>query len=332
MEGGTQTAFVTGGSGFIGGRLIRRLVAEGWRVRGLARSDRSASTVAERGAEPVRGDLDDVESMRAGAEGCDLAFHAAAHLGEWGTRAEFERGNVGGTRNALEAAAAAGVRRFVHVGTEAGLMAGQALVGVDETAPLRPDSKALYSATKAQAEQAVIAANRDGFETVVLRPRLVWGVGDTTILPPLVDAVRSGRFAWVGGGTHLTDTTHVDNVIEGLLLAAGRGRPGEAYFVTDGEPVVFREFITEMLATQGMEIPDRNVPPAVARALAAVGEGAWRLLPLRGGPPLTRLAYWLSALECTIDISKAREELGYSPARTREEGMAELRAAGPSGR
>ena len=108
MEGGGRSAFVTGGSGFIGGRLIRRLVGDGWRVRGLARSDRSASVVAERGAEPVRGDLDDVGSMRAGAEGCDVAFHAAAHLGEWGTREEFERGNVGGTRNALEAARAPG--------------------------------------------------------------------------------------------------------------------------------------------------------------------------------------------------------------------------------
>jgi nucleoside-diphosphate-sugar epimerase len=111
MEGGARTAFVTGGSGFIGGRLIQRLVGDGWRVRGLARSDRSAAVVAERGAEPVRGDLDDARSMRAGAEGCELAFHAAAHLGEWGTRAEFERGNVIGTRNALDGARAGGVRR-----------------------------------------------------------------------------------------------------------------------------------------------------------------------------------------------------------------------------
>jgi nucleoside-diphosphate-sugar epimerase len=328
MEAGPHTAFVTGGSGFIGGRLIRRLVGDGWRVRALARSDRSASVVAERGAEPVHGDLDDVESMRAGAEGCDIAFHAAAHLGEWGSRAEFERGNVGGTRNALAAAQSAGVRRFVHVGTEAGLMAGQPLVRVDETEPLRPDSKALYSATKAQAEQVVVAANGEGFETVVLRPRLVWGVGDTTILPPLVEAVRSGRFAWIGGGTHLTDKTHVDNVVEGLVLAAERGAPGEAYFVTDGEPVVFREFITELLATQGVEIPARNVPPVVARVLAGAGETVWRVLPLRGGPPLTRLAYWLSALECTIDISKARRDLGYEPVRSRAEGMEELRREG----
>src|SRR5688500_11368672 len=118
-------AFVTGGSGYIGGALIRRLVADGRGVRALARSDSSARTVEELGAEAVRGDLDDVEAMRRGASGCDVAFHAAAALGEWGRREDFERGNVLGTRNALEACAAAGVRRFVHVGTEAALLVGK---------------------------------------------------------------------------------------------------------------------------------------------------------------------------------------------------------------
>ena len=113
--------------------------------------------------------------MRAGAEGCELAFHAAAMLGDWGSREEFERGNVQGTANALRACREAGVRRFVHVGTEAALLAGQPLVQVDETAPLRPDSPALYSATKARAEQLVLDAGREGMETVVVRPRFVWG-------------------------------------------------------------------------------------------------------------------------------------------------------------
>jgi nucleoside-diphosphate-sugar epimerase len=167
----------------------------------------------------------------------------------------------------------------------------------------------------------------DGIETVVVRPRLVWGPGDTTILPGLVEAVRSKKFSWIGGGGHRTSTTHVDNTVEGLILGAERGKPGEAYFVTDGEPVVFREFITDLLATQGVEAPDRNAPRALVGALAAAGEGAWRLLPLRGAPPVTRIAYWLAALETTIDISKARRELGYEPVITREQGLEQLRAA-----
>jgi nucleoside-diphosphate-sugar epimerase len=322
-----SVAFVTGGSGFVGGRLIERLRSDGHTVRALARSDRAADAVRSRGAEPVPGDLDDTTALRAGAEGCALAFHAAAAVGDWGTREHFQRGNVDGTRNVLAACATAGVRRFVHVGTEAALLAGQPLVNVDETAPLRPDSPALYSSTKAQAEQLVRAANRDGsFETVVVRPRFVWGRGDTTLLPVMTEMVRSGRFAWIGGGNHLTSITHVENTVEGLILGATRGNPGEVYFVTDGDPVSFREFISQLLETQGVPAPTRSIPVGVAGALSAAGETAWRLLPLPGRPPLTRFAYWVSSQECTIRIDKARSELGYEPLKSRDEGLAELRA------
>ena len=317
--------FVTGGSGFIGGRLIERLLADGHEVRALARSSTAAERVRSLGAEPVEGDLADAAAMSAGAQGAELAFHAAATLGDWGRREDFERGNVQGTSNVLRACAEAGVRRFVHVGTEAALMAGEPLVNIDETAPLRPDSKALYSATKARAEQAVIAANRDDFETVVVRPRFVWGKGDTSLLPVITQMARSGRLAWIGGGRQRTSTTHVENTVEGLVLGATRGRPGNAYFVTDGEPVVFREFLSEMLATQGVEPPAREIPAAAAHALSSGGEAAWHLLPLPGRPPLTRFTYWVSSQECTIRIDKARDQLSYAPVKSIPDGLAEMR-------
>jgi nucleoside-diphosphate-sugar epimerase len=319
-------AFVTGGSGFIGGRLVGRLVADGVRVRALARSGAAADRVRTLGAEPVMGSLDDVGAMQAGAAGCEVAFHAAAQLGDWGKREEFVRGNVLGTRNAVGACAAAGVRRFVHVGTEAALIAGQPLIGVDEGEPLRPDSPALYSSTKALAEIEVRTAPV-AMRTVVVRPRFVWGAGDTTLLPAFTAAVRAGRFAWIGGGRHLTATTHVDNVVEGLLAGARRGAHRAAYFVTDGDPVEFRGFVTRLLATQGLDAPERTVPAAVAGAIATAGEALWRALPLPGRPPLTRLAVWLASQECTLDTARAREELGYAPVRTRDEGLDELRAA-----
>jgi len=320
-----SSAFVTGGSGFVGGRLIERLRADGHDVRALARSERAAARVRELGAEPVSGDLGELAALTAGADGCEFAFHAAAALGDWGAREEFERVNVQGTANVLQACADAGVRRLVHVGTEAALLAGQPLVDVDETAPLRPDSPALYSSTKARAEELVLTANRDGFETVVVRPRFVWGRGDTTLLPTLVEMVRSGRFAWIGGGRHRTSTTHIDNTVEGLVLGAFRGVAGNAYFVTDGEPVVFREMVSELLATQGVKAPSRSIPVGVAGALAVGGETLWRGLRLPRRPPLTRFAYCVSSQECTIRIDKAREQLAYAPVRTRAEGMEELR-------
>jgi nucleoside-diphosphate-sugar epimerase len=324
----TGTAFVTGGSGFIGGRLVQRLTGEGHTVRALARSEAAATRVEALGAEPVRGDLDDRASLERAAAGASVAFHLAAHLGEWGPWEDFVRGNVEGTQNALAACAEAGVSRFVHCGTEAALMAGEPLVQIDETAPLRPDSRAPYPATKAQAEQAVRAASCEGFEAVVVRPRFVWGRDDTTLLPGMVETVEAGRFAWVGGGRNLTDTAHVDNVVEGLILAASKGRPGEAYFVTDGEPVVFREFVTAMLRTQGVEPPNRGLPAWAAAPMARVCEAAWKLLPLPGEPPMSTFRSWLLTQECTIDISKARAELGYTPVIDRERGLAEMRGSG----
>jgi nucleoside-diphosphate-sugar epimerase len=323
-----DAALVTGGSGFIGGRLIESLVADGRAVRALARSRASADKVSALGADPVRGELADPESLRAAAEGCAVAFHAAAKVEDFGPWEEFERDNIEGTRNVIAACSDAGVRRLIHVSTEAVLIAGDPLVGVDESSPTRTDSPAHYPRSKALAERAVLAGGGDDLERVIVRPRFVWGAGDLTLLPELVAMVRSKRFVWIGGGRQLTDTTHVDNVIHGLRLAVERGRPGEVYFVTDGEPVVFREFVSELLLTQGVEPPTRSIPAPVAGALAAGGELAWRLLPLGGSPPLSRFAHWVSSQECTIDISKARRELGYEPVRTREDGLAGLRRQG----
>lgn len=315
---------VTGGSGFVGGRLIRRLLHDGHQVRALARSGTAAERVRALGAEPVHGNLDDPEALTRAMTGSELVFHAAARTTRGGSRALFWRDNVVGTHNVLAGARRAGVTRLVHVSSEAALLTGRPLVGVDETAPPRPDSPAAYAASKAAAEQLVLAANGDGPETVALRPRLVWGRGDATVLPELVAAVRDGRFAWIDGGRHLTDTTHVDNVVHGLLLAAEHGRGGEAYFVTDGTPVPFREFVTDLLATQGVAAPTRTVPAALARPLTRLGERGWQLLRLRGAPPLDYMTLWLASQECTIDTTKARTELGYLPRRGRAEGLAEL--------
>jgi nucleoside-diphosphate-sugar epimerase len=202
---------------------------------------------------------------------------------------------------------------------------GQALREADETVPLAFDSPAPYASTKALAEHVVVQGARRGFDTVVVRPRFVWGRGDTTLLPRFVALARSGRLRWIGGGCHHTSTAHVDNVVHALVLAATRGRSGGVWFVTDGTPVVFREFISELLRTQGLEPPDGELPVPVARAAMAVGELLYRRLPLPGAPPLTRFGLWFSTRDCTLSDRRAREELGYTPVISRARGLAELR-------
>jgi nucleoside-diphosphate-sugar epimerase len=319
------SAFVTGGSGFVGGRLIERLVRDGWSVAALARSDRAVDAVRTRGAEPVRGDLADRAALAGGLKGAEVCFHVAAKVEDFGPWPAYVEVNVEGTRNVLRACRDAGVSRAVHVSTEAVLMHGQPLIAADETYPLALRSPAPYSRSKALGEMVVLEESRDGLEAMIVRPRFVWGRGDTTLLPLLVEGTRSGRFRWVGGGRQLTSTTHIDNTVEGLILAAERGRGGRAYFVTDGAPVVFREFVGDLIASQGVTPPSGSVPTPVARALAAAGETAWKLLPLPGTPPLTRFASWVSSQECTLDDHRARAELGYAPVVTREAGMRELR-------
>jgi nucleoside-diphosphate-sugar epimerase len=159
------------------------------------------------------------------------------------------------------------------VGTEAALLAGAPLVNVDESAPLRPDSPALYGATKARAEQLCWQRIATALRPSWCVPDSCGAGGDTTLLPTMTELARSGRFAWIAGGHHRTSTTHVDNAVERLLLGASRGSGGNAYFVADGEPLVFRDFVTQLLATQGVPAPTRSIPESVARGIALVGEG-----------------------------------------------------------
>ncbi len=315
-----KRAFVTGGSGFVGGRLIPALRARGVEVAALARSDASAAKVESLGATPVRGDLDDIAALEAGMRGCDVVFHAAAHTDQFDPVEVHMRITTKGTENVLAAARNAGVKRVVHVGTEAVLADGNPIVRADETRPLPQKPLGAYPLTKGLAENAVLAANRDGLETVVVRPRFLWGKGDTNLLPELIDAVQAGKFAWIGGGHYLTSTVHVDNVIEGMLLAADKGTPGQIYFLTDGEPVEFRDFITKLLATQGIQLAGKNLPRWVART--AVTLTSWMKRP-----PLTKTAFALMAHEVTVDDSKARRELGYQGKKTISEGLAEMTAA-----
>lgn len=316
------TVFITGGSGFLGRNLIRACRAQGHRVLALARSTQAQQVVSELGAEPVAADLLDVAPAQLGD--ADWVIHSAAIVAEWGPRAEFQRINVDGTRHLLDVARSAGVTSFVLIGTEAAYATGGPMRDLVETMPLPPNPLPRYPATKAAAEKLVRAANAPGFRTTVVRPRLIWGRDDSSVLPQLVEAVKTGQFAWVDGGRYLTSTCHVANVCEGALLAAGKGQGGAAYFLTDGQPQVFREFMTRLFATRGVSVPDRTIPRFVAKLFATVCEFAWEYLPLRGAPPITRMSIALGTQDVTVSDALARHELGYVGRVSVDEGIAEL--------
>jgi hypothetical protein len=291
--------FVTGGSGFVGGHLIEALAKKGHEVHAMARSEGSMATVKGYGATPIRGDLANVPDLRS----FDAVVHAAAFVEEWGTRAQFWEANVEGTSRVL----AAGAKRVVHVGTEAAVFRGQDLVDIDETYPYPEKHRYLYSETKAEAERRALAAG-----AISIRPRLVWGPRDTSVLPAIVDMAKKGAFAWIDGGERLTSTTHVSNLVQALELALTRGRLGEAYFVADDGTRTLRELLTALARTEGVELPGRSLPSFVMRPLAFTVEGLWKLFGAR--PPLTRFAIDMMSATVTVRTDKARRELGYRPA------------------
>lgn len=317
-------SFVTGGSGFVGRELIRALVAQGHQVRALARSAKSEAAVRAAGAEPVSGDLDSEAALTEGIRGCQWVFHAAAHTEEWDTEEAFYKVNVTGTDNVLAAAKRAGAKRFVLISSESVLADGKPIIRADETRPLPPDPIRGYPSTKGVCEVHVRAANGPELETVIVRPRYIWGRNDTANLVKFVDGLRTGRLKWVSGGRYLTSTCHVANVCEGAILAAEKGRPGEVYFLTDGEPVEFRWFLSEVLKSQGETPPTASVPRWLAWPAAVIGEAIWSTFRLKGTPMATRVAIGLMGQEVTVDDAKARRELGYVGKVSVAEGLAEL--------
>lgn len=317
-----MNVFVTGGSGFVGRHLIGGLVAAGHTVHAMARSTSSSEVVRALGARPVRCDLDDVAA--AHLQGIDVVIHAAAHVAEFASWDTFWAWNVGGTERVLTAARDAGVARFLLVGTEAAVFDGDDLVDVDESAPYTRHRRFPYGATKAEAERRVIAANRPGFTTLSIRPRLVWGPDDTSVLPTILDAAANGRFAWIGGGGARTSTTHVANLVHALILALDHGRGGEVYFVADDGTRTYRTFLSALAATRGVTLPERTVPSWVARPLSRVVEGLWHALRLRSTPPMTAMPVHMLSSTVTLRTDKARKELGWAPVMTVERGLSEL--------
>jgi nucleoside-diphosphate-sugar epimerase len=316
--------FVTGASGFVGGAATRMFVAAGHSVRAMSRSAKSDTAIVALGATPVRCDLESVTSADVGD--AEIVLHCAAFVEQWGPRDAWRRFNVDGTARMLAAAREAGVKRFIHISTESVLWRGQHLRDVDETYPLAPHSPYPYAATKAQAEMLVREANAPGFETIILRPRFIWGPGDTTLLPVLEKMAREGKFMWIDGGRARTSTTHIDNLVHAIELALTRGRGGEAYFVLDDGVRTMREMLSGMAAARGVALADKSAPSWLADAIGATCEALWRTLPLGGEPPLTRFSAMIMSREAVLRDDKARAELDYRPVMSVADGMRGLAA------
>ena len=324
---------VTGGGGFLGQALCRALLAQGHAIASFSRSRHAALDAL--GVRQLQGDLADRDAVLAAfAEGFDAVLHNAAKAGTWGSQRSYFDANVTGTRNVIAACRAHGIGKLVHTSTPSVVhRATHPVEGASaDEVPYGEGVKAHYAATKIIAEREVLAANDAALATVALRPRLIWGPGDTQILPKLVARARSGRLRLVGNGDNLVDTTYIDNAAQAHVAALEHLHPGaacagRAYFISNGEPWPLREVLNGLLRAADAPEVRKTIPFRVAYALGAACEGAWSALPLSGEPPMTRfLAEQLSTAHW-YSMAPATRDFGYVPKVSMMEGLERLRAS-----
>jgi nucleoside-diphosphate-sugar epimerase len=321
-------ALVTGGGGFLGLAIVRRLVEQGTTVCSFSRQRHNQLDALY--VEQRQGDLADEAAVSKAVAGCDVVFHVAAKPGIWGPYEDYHRTNFIGTRNVIAACREHGVARLVYTSSPSVVFDGRDMEGVDESVPYPSHFATHYPRTKAAAEQLVRAANDERLGTVSLRPHLVWGPGDNHLLPRLVARARAGHLRRIGRARKLVDTIYIDNAAEAHLLAAEKLAPGavvagKVYFISQGEPVDLWEMINRLLEAAGAPTVQRSIPQGVALTLAWGFENVHRLLHRPGEPRLTRFVVEELCTSHWFDLSAARRDLGYRPTVSISEGLQRLR-------
>jgi nucleoside-diphosphate-sugar epimerase len=322
-----ESVLVTGGGGFLGLAIVRALAARGDRVRSYSRS--AHAELEALGIEQVCGDIADRRTLEDACTGMEAVFHTAAKPPPWGRTADYHRTNVRGTQNVIAACRNARVPRLIHTSTPSVIFDGRDLEGVDESVPYPARHTAAYAATKALAEQAVVAAADDRLRTIVLRPHEIWGPGDPHFAPRII--ARAGRLRRIGCGRNLVDTTYIDNAAEAHVLAADAlkanpGFSGRVYFISQGEPIPAWDMIDAILKAAGLGPVRGRVPHRLARTMGLVFEKLYEWLPLPGEPPLTRFVADALARSHWFDIGAARRDLGYAPTVSTADGLRRLAA------
>ncbi len=328
---------VTGGGGFLGGALCRGLLARGDLPVSFQRN--ASPALRALGIEQRLGDLANAEAVIAACAGMDAVLHNAAKAGAWGSRADYWLPNVVGTDNVIAACRAQGITRLVYTSTPSVTHSGRTPVqgGNERNTPYGHGFKAWYPASKCVAEQHLLAAKDATLATVALRPRLIWGPGDTQLLPRLVERARAGRLRLVGDGNNRMDTTYIDNAVDAHLAAldalrVGAACAGRAYFISNGEPTTAREIVNGLLRAAGAPEVNATLPYPLAYGIGAVMEVAWHVLPLGGEPPMTRFLAEQLSTPHWYDISAAARDFGYKPQVSIAEGLRRTAAAWAAGR
>ena len=317
---------VTGASSLIGAGVANSLAARGNDVVCLQRSH---SVLVDDPVAQHLGDIRDGVVVAEAATGCDAIVHVAAKVGVVGPWEDYRSVNVDGTTNVMAAALDRGVSRVVYVSSPSVAHGGEPIVGGAADAPVLGRRHAWYPESKAMAEIVALDAASGDVGVVAVRPHLVWGPGDTQLVGRIVERARAGRLALVGGGRALVDTTYIDNAVAALVSALDAVHPGaecsgRAYVVSNGEPRMIRELVEGICSAAGVPFAPRDVSLRVGRSAGAVVERVWPILRRSDEPPLTQFLAEQLGTAHWFDSRPARDDLGYSPTVSIDEGLRRL--------
>jgi len=315
---------VTGGAGFLGKEIVKLLLNRGIEVRTLQRG--TYTELDELDVEILTGDISDADTVLRASSGCDVIFHTAAKAGVWGSYESYYQPNVVGTRNVLDACKKNNIQTLVYTSSPSVVFGGEDEDGIDESAPYPDHFLSHYSATKAEAEKLVMAANSEKLSTVSLRPHLIWGPGDKHIYPRIIERAKTGRLKLIDNNNKLVDTTYITNAAHAHMLAFDnlmndKTCTGKTYFISNGEPLPMSEIINRFLKITGMPPITKKVSPNLAYAIGVIMETVYKLLNITSEPFMTRFVAKQLSVAHWYDLSAAKKDLGYQPLVDIDEGM-----------
>jgi len=322
-----QKALVTGGGGFVGLAIVKKLTELGVETSVVGRHH--YQEVERLGASCLVGDIRNREFMVQSVAGHDTVFHVAAKAGVWGARESYFSINVRGTENVLAACLENGVHCLVQTSTPSVIFDGNDIQGGNEILPYSENPLCHYAESKILAEKMVLSANSEKLKTASIRPHLVWGPGDTQIIPRLLTRGRQGSLKIVGRGENLVDISYIDNVAHAHILAAENlatsgEAAGEAFFISQGEPVVLWGWINDLFGKMGIPAVTKKVSFKAAYRAGRLLEKLYTILRVRNEPKMTRFLAEQLAKSHWFSINKAKTILSYSPLVSTEEGMENL--------
>ncbi len=323
-----MNVLVTGGGGFIGMALIKRLNADGHKVISYSRREYPLHWAL--GINSIQADITNLERLEEACKDMDIVFHLAAKVGIWGKYDEYYATNVTGTSNVIEASRRQGVKGIVFTSASSVVFNGSDLEGIDESYPYPERHGSHYARTKAMAEKLIIGANSDHLKTISLRPHLVWGPYDSHLIPGILRRASSGRLRRIGNKEHFIDTTYIDNMVDSLILAAkalesNSEAAGRNFFITNGEPARVYDFVNSIIQIAGHGPVQKKIPERVAMFAAGFAEWAHKFFGIQSEPFMTRFAIRELCTNHWFDISNAKEILGYEPRVSYAEGFKHLK-------